>query len=63
MKILLTEKEAAQYLSLSVHTLRRWRLFSQGPSFTKLGSKAVRYPIAGLDEFIHGDPSSKRKGA
>jgi len=57
---LLTEAETARYLGISRATLERWR--AQGhsgakatapvPRFIKLGSRAVRYDRADLDEFI-----------
>jgi len=48
---LLTEREAAPYLSLSTVTLQRLRLTGDGPRFAKLG-KAVRYRRADLDSWI-----------
>lgn len=39
---LLTEREVARQLNVSIGTLRRWRLLRQGPPFTKLGA-LVRY--------------------
>jgi predicted DNA-binding transcriptional regulator AlpA len=49
---LLTEKEAAKLLAVSVPTLRRWRLFpGRGPKFRKL-HKCVRYAETDLQEFI-----------
>ncbi len=42
------EKEAATYLGISVHSLRRWRWIGGGPKFLKLGSRVV-YPVAELD--------------
>ena len=45
------EAEAADYLGLSVKTLRRWRWAGKGPRFLKLGG-AVRYDPADLKAFI-----------
>lgn len=53
---------AAEYLSVSVHTLRRWRLFRKGPAFVKVGAKAVRYRISDLEAFI-GQTAPNGKGA
>lgn len=39
---LLTEVKAADFLALSVKTLRTWRTRRQGPDFVKAG-RAVRY--------------------
>ena len=49
--LLLSEREAADLLNLSVRTLQAWRLNGRGPSFTRLGS-AVRYSSDDLDGFI-----------
>jgi hypothetical protein len=46
----LSEKEAAEYLGLTVHTMRRWRWSGDGPRFLKMGSRCL-YPIAELDAF------------
>lgn len=44
------EFEAAAYLSLTVSTLRDWRIRKRGPVYAKFG-KAVRYPVAELERF------------
>jgi len=62
-RILLNENDAANYLALSVHTLRRWRVLGHGPRFLKIGTKAVRYAMADIEEFIHGRMAPERKGA
>ena len=48
---LLTENDAATYLSMAVPTLRKWRVQGGGPVFLKL-SRAVRYDMADLDAWI-----------
>jgi len=52
---LLNDKDAAQYVGLSVHTLRRWRVdpakAESGPPFIKLGH-SVRYRRTGLDDWL-----------
>lgn len=45
-----TEKEAAEYLGYSVHTLSSWRRSSKGPAYRK-GEKGVRYERKDLDAF------------
>ena len=40
---LLTEEQAAKFLSLKPSTLRTWRCRRKGPSYVKMGG-AVRYP-------------------
>jgi excisionase family DNA binding protein len=53
MNGLLNEKEAAEYLNVSVGLLRRWRLFRQGPNYVKLG-RLVRYERSALEAYING---------
>jgi excisionase family DNA binding protein len=48
---LLTVREAADYLGLSVSTLNKWRVSGEGPRYVKLGA-AVRHDIRDLDSFI-----------
>ena len=50
--VFLSETEAAQYLSLSVKTLRRWRFTRKGPSYAKLNNKLIRYHLPDLDEWM-----------
>lgn len=49
-KINLAERQAAEYLGISVHSLRRWRVYGGGPKFLKMGSRVV-YPISELDDY------------
>ena len=48
----LTEQEAADYISLSVKTLRRWRFDRRGPNYAKIAGKSIRYPLLELQEWI-----------
>ncbi len=48
---LLNEREAADFLNVSVLTLRRWRWAGKPPAFVKLGS-AVRYAPDDLRAFL-----------
>lgn len=48
---LLKEKEAANWLSLSVQTLRQWRTYGDGPPYCKING-AVRYRPADMREYI-----------
>jgi predicted DNA-binding transcriptional regulator AlpA len=63
---MLTEREAAEILNLSVRTLQTWRSACQGPVFVKIGGKrsgAVRYRKADIDAFITaGVRLPKQKG-
>jgi hypothetical protein len=49
--MLLNEKHAAQYLGCSVGMMRKWRLFGNGPAFSKLG-RLVRYQEGDLAAFV-----------
>jgi excisionase family DNA binding protein len=40
---LLSERQVAEMVGLSLATLRRWRAKKQGPAFAKLGASSVRY--------------------
>lgn len=52
---LLTETEVADYLHVSVATLRKWRLTSRGPLFLKLGS-LVRYRPEDVESWLSSCP-------
>jgi hypothetical protein len=62
---LLTEVEAATYLSLRPASLRRWRFVGKGPRFCRVGGRAVRYPLSDLESFLADcmDAASAAKGA
>ena len=51
MTQLMTERDAAWLLGLSVRTLQKWRLLGQGPCYLKLG-QAVRYDPSDLEAFV-----------
>ena len=46
----MAERQAAEYLGVSVHSLRRWRVYGGGPRYLKMGSRIV-YQIKELDAF------------
>lgn len=48
---LLTEREAAERLAVSIKTLRRWRWAKVGVSYTKIGA-CVRYDANTIESFI-----------
>ena len=48
---LITEKDVAERLGVSVACLRRWRRVGEGPAFAKLGA-AVRYAPADIATWI-----------
>lgn len=47
----LTEAQAAEYVSMSKHTLRSRRFKSLQPNFLKVG-RSIRYLQADLDSFV-----------
>ena len=51
MSPIVSEKEAARYLSVSRRTLQDWRVKGSGPAYTKLGHR-VGYLKSSLDEFV-----------
>ena len=51
----LTEDEVAAILSVSVRTLRNWRLLNRGPKFRKFGS-ACRYSLEDLNSWTQSAP-------
>jgi excisionase family DNA binding protein len=48
---LITEREAADLLTLSVKTLRNWRLSGYGPPHLKVG-RLVRYRLSDLKAWL-----------
>ncbi len=60
MERLMTEKDLAPLLSVSLPTLRAWRLKRCGPKFVKLGS-AVRYDPNAVQEWIASCPTGGKR--
>jgi predicted DNA-binding transcriptional regulator AlpA len=52
MTPLLTEKDVARLLAVSIHTMRSWRQRKQGPPWRKLLKGGVRYDQAELEQWI-----------
>ena len=48
------ERDAAEYLGVSVKTLQRWRYVGRGPAFLKL-EKLIRYPQSSLDRYLNSN--------
>ena len=53
---LLTEDEVAKQLTVSVASMRRWRLERRGPHFVKVGS-LVRYRQEDLEAWLASLPT------
>ena len=58
---LLNEYQVAELIGMSVATVRRWRLFRQGPRFLKIGA-AVRYKAEDLAEWLESRPTGGGHG-
>jgi excisionase family DNA binding protein len=56
MSNLMTEEEVSKRLSVSLASLRRWRLLRKGPVFVKVGS-LVRYRPEDLDAWLASLPT------
>lgn len=52
MDLLLTTRQAASFLNLSVETLKKWRKRGGGPAFIKYNNGAVRYQVNVLLQFV-----------
>ena len=56
LEIFLTEHDVARITGLSVATIRRWRLFKQGPRYVKIGA-AVRYRPEDIRIWLESRPT------
>ena len=53
-KVLLTPKEAAEFLGIPEGTLAQWRSQRRGPQYVKLEGRLVRYRITDLEAYLSG---------
>ena len=49
---LLTEKDAACLLHISIHALRHWRREGRGPQYLRLGRRMIRYRLPDLQAYV-----------
>jgi predicted DNA-binding transcriptional regulator AlpA len=56
LETLLNEHDVARVTGLSVASVRRWRLFGQGPKYFKLGA-SVRYKSVDVTAWINSRPT------
>lgn len=56
IETLLNEHDVARITGLSVASVRRWRLFRQGPKYLKIGA-AVRYKPEDISAWLESRPS------
>jgi len=54
---LLNEHDVARITGLSVATIRRWRLFAQGPRYIKVSGSAVRYRPDDVRAYLDNRPT------
>ena len=52
---LLTEKDVAKIIGLSLATVRRWRMTKKGPRFLRIGA-SVRYHADDVKAFLEAQP-------
>jgi predicted DNA-binding transcriptional regulator AlpA len=55
--VILREREAAAVLKLSVRTLQSWRTVDTGPSYVRLGGRAIGYRAGALRAWLLGRES------
>lgn len=59
--VLISEVQAADFLSLSIRTLQAWRSAGRGPSFVRAG-RAVRYRVRDLIAWIESNTTQPTTG-
>lgn len=52
---IMNEHQVAEYLNMSVASVRRWRFLRKGPKFVKIGS-AVRYKHGDVETWLNSCP-------
>jgi predicted DNA-binding transcriptional regulator AlpA len=55
MKALLTEKQAARKLKISVRTLQRLRQSGDCPKYVRMGKRRIAYRIFALDQWLRSN--------
>lgn len=56
ISVLINEHDVARVTGMSVATVRRWRLFKQGPRYIKIGA-AVRYRPEDVQAYLDSRPT------
>jgi hypothetical protein len=59
---LLSEREAAALLAVSVAALRRWRREKRGPQFIHL-ERCIRYDLCSIERFLAENNSENKRAA
>lgn len=57
MEELLNEHQVARMVGMSVATVRRWRVFGQGPRYIKVSGAAVRYKMGDVKAYLDTRPT------
>ena len=53
-EVLLTPKQAAEFLGIPLGTLAQWRSQRRGPAYIKLEDRLVRYRRSDLEAYLAG---------
>ena len=61
-KIYLNSEQTAEYLGISVATLKNWRKRGDGPPFIKVNARVIRYLCCDLDAWMDGKPRQTISG-
>jgi len=56
LESLLNEHDVARITGMSTASVRRWRLFSTGPKYVKIGA-AVRYRLEDVSAWLESRPT------
>jgi predicted DNA-binding transcriptional regulator AlpA len=48
----LTEREVEENFNLNRRTLQRWRMTGEGPAFSRIGKKMIRYLVDDVESFF-----------
>ena len=63
---LLKEDEAGDLIGVTARCMQAWRCYGGGPAFVKISSKAVRYRVEDVEEWVKqrvaNKPTRDRKG-
>lgn len=61
-KIYLNSEQTAEYLGISVATLKNWRKRGDGPPFIKVNARLIRYQQSDLDTWMDCKPRQTISG-
>jgi predicted DNA-binding transcriptional regulator AlpA len=59
---LLNDRQVADFLGVSLATVRRWRLLGQGPRYLKLGA-SCKYKVSDVAAWLESRPSGGEQPA